>query len=168
MDYDSKARVGFSRENARRLLQSHNITSPPVNVEALAHAHGYTVERRDWPKSVSGIGFKTDRLIGINSNHAVVRQRFTIAHELGHFLLGHRDEEPLTSVATIDDEPREIPYAKIAEEEANIFAGELLVPLPFLKKSHAKCKDPDRLADEYHVSRDVMFIQLKNHRLLFK
>lgn len=151
---------------ARRVLQRYNIVAPPVDVEAILLNEGYTVTRFPWEESVSGIALKAHRLVGVNSKHHPVRQRFSLAHEYGHLVLGHREDEPLESFSTLDDEPREVSYTVIEEKEANTFAGELLVPLLFLKKSRSKCKDPDQLAAIYQVSREVMFIQLDNHRLL--
>jgi hypothetical protein len=51
------------------------------------------------------------------------RLRFTIAHELGHFLLGHRI--PSESVLDAGDAA---PFSVHQEREANVFASEFLMP----------------------------------------
>ena len=61
--------------------------------------------------------------IALNSNSAFSpdRQRFTLAHELGHAIL-HRHE---------------FPEMKVAEDEANTFASEFLLPSEEIKKELA-------------------------------
>lgn len=49
------------------------------------------------------------------------RLRFTVAHELGHFLLGHRIPDHL-------DAAMQAPFAKHQEREADVFATEFLMP----------------------------------------
>ena len=76
---------------------------------------------------VSGMLFPTERLIVVNGGEPETRRRFTIAHELGHWvcqcLEGHT--APLYCRAE-DVEGR--PEAKALEREANVFAAELLMP----------------------------------------
>lgn len=61
-------------------------------VLTLAEDHlGLDVVVAPLPQGWSGFYLPRPRrgLIAVNSTHAVVRQRFTIAHELGHHVLGH-------------------------------------------------------------------------------
>lgn len=71
-------------------------------------------------------------IIGVNSLHSANRQRFTIAHELGHLVL-HGDELHIDEgfpfafrdeISSLAVDPAEI--------EANQFAAELLVPEAWL------------------------------------
>lgn len=168
MEGNLKARVAYARQMARKVLDRYDLTGPPVDIEAILKAEGYVIERRLWPNSVSGVSLKEQRLIGVNGNHSRVRQRFTLGHEYGHLILRHQTDDIPVSLSSIDQEPQEIRYSNVEEREADIFSGELLVPLNFIKRSWAKCKDIEALAREYEVSRDVMVIQLKDHHLLFK
>ncbi len=52
------------------------------------------------------------------------------------------------------------------ETEANLFAGELLMPTKFLKVDSKKTKDIPTLARMYLVSTHAMSIQLMKARLL--
>ena len=61
------------------------------------------------------------RIIYYNENMPLSSIRFTLAHEIGHAVLGHRDE----------DDPA-------AEKEANCFARNLLCPLPTVKALNVK------------------------------
>lgn len=66
------------------------------------------------------IGDKT-RII-VNDDHTMQRRRFTIAHELGHFLLGHLG----TDVSQLNRRRYDIKPGK--ESEADAFAARLLAP----------------------------------------
>lgn len=67
-------------------------------------------------------------LLWVNGDQALVRQRFTLAHELGHLRLGHRGELPVDLVETLANtrDPREV--------QANAFAAELLAPRAGVKE----------------------------------
>ncbi len=92
--------------------------------------------------------------LGFNENHPWVRNRFTIAHEIGHLLLGY-------SCNDYDD-----PKSKINESEADLFAGELLVPKKFLKEDYNKNSNLDFLSKKYNVSKEVLTIKLLNSRIM--
>lgn len=87
------------------------------------------------------------------------RKRFTVAHELGHIILEHitfgGDSSQLSS--------------KSQEQEANQFAGSLLIPLKDLK---AFMKNGDKTLDDitkrYWVSRDAASVAVRSNRLLNK
>jgi len=62
-------------------------------------------------------------IISVHAGDWSTRQRFTLAHELGHVCCGHDGHLPKDTVATLGawaGDPREV--------EANAFAGELLMP----------------------------------------
>lgn len=84
---DACARVGFCRNSARKLLKKHGVVGSRIPVEELVAAEGFRVLARDWPPTTSGILLRKERVIGINSNHSLVRRRFTLAHEIGHHCL---------------------------------------------------------------------------------
>ncbi|NQU83091.1 MAG: ImmA/IrrE family metallo-endopeptidase [Parcubacteria group bacterium] len=94
-----------------------------------------------------------------NKNVSVVRQRFTVAHEIGHIALEH------TSFLGDCNQ-----YSnKSQEKEADAFAGELLVPSSDLKDfvNQKMCSIQD-IVDRYWISRDVAFVAIQNNRLLNK
>jgi Zn-dependent peptidase ImmA (M78 family) len=145
------------RDHVRQILSKLNIQSPPVPIERVAELFSLkVVHYSKFPDSISGAIIQQDDLnaIGINSNHATVRQRFSMAHELGHYLLGH------DSTKIIDD-TFDIPTDK--EQQANKFAAELLIPFDFLKndiESHSHEYDIPALAKRYEVSEQAMSIRL--------
>src|ERR1700726_7718 len=84
---------------ASDLLPSQAIKAPAVPVEKIARRHA-RLTYEDLPAEISGMlvplpSESSERrcAIIVNSEQAPVRQRFTIAHELGHLLL-HRYSHP--------------------------------------------------------------------------
>jgi Zn-dependent peptidase ImmA (M78 family) len=145
------ARVAFCRKAAEQLLKRNGITQPPVPAERLAERLRIQVIVTDLPAGVDAL-LRIDgdsRMIELASGQARVRHRFSIAHELGHFSLGHRHGE-----------------SDVAEQEANTFAGALLVPRAWLKRDIERFATVDELARRFDVSREVLFIALKDARLL--
>jgi Zn-dependent peptidase ImmA (M78 family) len=94
------------------------------------------------------------------------RQRFTIAHELGHFLIPrHMPNRPDRFLCTKQDlmqfSAKDGDRRQIMEMEANRFAALLLVPPPLLRRELKQCSDPDighvpRLARVFNVSKEVI------------
>ncbi|HUZ54062.1 MAG TPA: ImmA/IrrE family metallo-endopeptidase [Streptosporangiaceae bacterium] len=117
---------------AEQLLVDHGITGPPVDPEALARADGIVVVRRRFKDGdVSGILFRDSdhHVIGVNSAHPAVRQRFTIAHELGHRALHPGRELILDVPVRVNLRDKTSSMASDLEEiEANAFAAALLMP----------------------------------------
>src|ERR1700683_3832334 len=118
-------------QQAARLLEENDIRRAPVPVDAIARAVGLDVRYSPGRPDVSGALIRNGKsaVIAVNSAQHENRQRFTIAHEIGHFLLHkgtnlHFDEDfsvkfrdALSSKAEDD-----------LEIEANQFAASLLMP----------------------------------------
>lgn len=149
---------------AKEVLEKYWDKSIPIEPIELARAAGVVVEAV--PNLSTSGEFKRcsirGPLIQYKSTESNVRQRFTIAHELGHFVLGHggayRDSPNEFSLANHD--PLEI--------AANRFAAELLMPeevlnLLILKKG---IKDIAKLSNMLQVSQIAMQYRLKNLGLI--
>jgi Zn-dependent peptidase ImmA (M78 family) len=98
----------------------------PVPVEMIAEdLLGLEVERTEL--DVSGVLVPAERRILVNAGEPETRQRFTIAHELGHWVCQclEGQTEPIYCRA---EEIGVDPEAKKLEREANVFAAELLMP----------------------------------------
>jgi Zn-dependent peptidase ImmA (M78 family) len=106
-------------------------------------------------------------LIAANSSTSSrLRQRFTVAHELGHHELHREDGAPLL-IADKDIFGRREPV----EEEANSFAGHLLMPDPAIARTLGEWQvataDPPvvaRLMQRYGLSYDAVCYRLRNAR----
>jgi len=165
------------RTLTKRLLQEHQVDAPPVDVAKLAEQMGIAVHFEPADDELSGFLLRdVDRfkaLIGVNKNHPPSRQRFTIAHELGHLLL--HEGEPLHVDRGMKVNLRDGTSSQgtiIEEKEANLFAAELLMPAHFIRKDlQEKLSleievDIEYLAEKYKVSTQAMTFRLVYLRYL--
>ena len=124
----------------------------PVPVEAIAEdLLGLHVEETELGE-VSGLLYPSEMRILLNASDSPARRRFTLAHELGHWVCQcvGRDAEPVycrVTDVTLD------PTTKAREREANIFAAELLMPEPAVRSALAS---GGRLAPRFGVSAEAM------------
>ncbi|MFD2258949.1 ImmA/IrrE family metallo-endopeptidase [Chelativorans composti] len=115
-----------------RKFKSH----APVDVEGLANALGVKVSYANLRPETSGmierIGDDRFRIV-VNANHPRTRQRFTIAHELGHYMLhrhliGEGIEDNRAYRSSCDGVYRNREIGPSQETEANKFAVSVLMP----------------------------------------
>ena len=117
-------------EVARQLLERFG-EHLPIDVEAIVKALGIAIRAQELEDSVSGILVRKDgrTTIGVNENHHPNRQRFTLAHELGHFLLHSNISSVFIDASIIFfRDGASSDGSKAQEIEANAFAAELLMP----------------------------------------
>jgi Zn-dependent peptidase ImmA (M78 family)/DNA-binding XRE family transcriptional regulator len=164
----TELRVGASAPShaANELLEKASVDVPPVDVEALAARCGVLVLRRMFPDSLSGLvfAFSNAAVIGVNGRHHPNRQRFSIAHELGHYLLGHhRRSSGYEQRFHIDTAEGTAPgFDWDAEQPANEFAAEVLMPRRLLAAAFEKTPKPALLAARFEVSELAMGYRLVN------
>ena len=167
----------FILKTVESILEENNVFEPPVDVEKIAASRGLLVERKD-VESISGFLVKSygNAIIGVNSSNAPVRQRFTIAHELGHYLLHPSSAEDLHIDSNFEIKFRDDLSSQgtdAEEQEANFFAAELLMPRKFLYsdianwekfelEDHKFQESVDVLARKYGVSSQAMVFRLAN------
>jgi Zn-dependent peptidase ImmA (M78 family) len=97
-----------------------------VPVEAIAEdLLGLYVEEVDLD-GVSGLLYPAERLIQVNANDAPTRRRFTLAHEVGHWVCQVQQGRGAPVMCRAADVAPDAERA--LEREANIFAAELLMP----------------------------------------
>jgi len=105
---------------------------PPVDVELVARALGVEIRYQSLDEGTSGFmlrPFQGKPIIGVNSDHHPNRQKFTIAHEIGHFVLHGDAPTVLVDEGIVhfrDDKSSTATDPR--EREANAFAAELLMP----------------------------------------
>src|ERR1700722_19420307 len=119
----------------RALLRDCLITAPPVDLGIICDRAHISLERSFLPDTVSGFLYNQDgrTIIGVNPRHSTRRQRFTIAHELAHFFLGHQGDGVHVdkNLALFRDSDQ---VSDVKESAANLCAAELLMPKQFLIK----------------------------------
>lgn len=162
-DEDSKPRISLAQDLAKKLLKEAEITSSPVVLnQVFRHLKGkYNLKIIPFKlgKKTSGIQATKGKeiVIGYNASQHPNRQRFTIAHEIGHLLLGH----------THQGSDYESDSKEFKEIEANHFASELLMPENILKDDYLfKGIDPKILASNYQVSEQAMWLRLLDCKLI--
>ena len=157
-------RTRFCQSRAAEILQGAGITTPPVDVAAIAESLFLTVVQADIAEH-RGRSLLDRSEIVVNANESSAGQRFSIGHEIGHSVL-----HPHGFVFSAHEDPESALYAEDSdqelEREADYFSSVLLVPPRWLRKDVDAGLAPPALADRYQVSRDVIFIALRQHRLL--
>lgn len=125
-------RVLQAKEAAQRLLQASGVTAAPVPIDRIARSLGVRVEYAPLEAELSGLAYVKDgvAIIGINSLHAPNRQRFTLAHELGHVQLHRPELERAVHVdrGSLRRDALAAEGVDPLEIQANAFAAELLMP----------------------------------------
>jgi Zn-dependent peptidase ImmA (M78 family) len=127
----------------------------PVPVDRIAAGLGVPIVEESLERNVSGLLLRKPgrgAAIGVNGAHAYVRQRFTIAHELGHLLLHPGRELILDHVrVNLRDDVSSLGTDK-EEREANAFAAELLMPAAELKAEIQHLAERGQTPDSRFVS----------------
>lgn len=93
-----------------------------------------------------------------NKDEVSHRSRFTVAHELGHVLLGHVNEENSKLRDTTFNSTTSDPD----ERAANAFAAELIMPSARVKELYRAARNIQQLAEAFGVSTQAMTFRLKN------
>lgn len=138
-------------------------SAPPIPALEIAESNGVNVVFADFGSAsddVAGFCDFASAKLYVNADDIVERQTFTIAHELGHWILhkkyfdAHPDEyESFPRFQTVSE-------SDAFEKEANFFAANLLVPMRLLKPvANASVTS---LAKAFGVSRTMMEYRLKN------
>lgn len=146
----------------------------PVDVIKISESEGLQAFAQELDPDVSGILIKrgSHSFCFFNSQDHRKRQRFTVAHELGHFLLEHHDRHgdeihvDKGNFMMFRDQKSKTGLSEI-EREANAFAAALLMPTSLLEKEIGKLGVPalsdidvSRLAETFDVSDQAMTIRL--------
>ena len=102
---------------------------------------------------VSGLLYPTQRRIVLNEAESPARKRFTLAHELGHWICQCLDGREAEVFCRAEDVTLD-PATRALEREANVFAAELLMPEPAVREAWAG--DVDACAATFGVSAEAM------------
>jgi len=156
---------------ARALLDRYwSGKSLPVDPVEIARALGVEVLRAELPGNVSGVLLKQvghEPRIVVHAGDHENRRRFSVAHELGHFVQ--------RSSAVVEDKdqyeyvdlrsPASSDGTNSDEVFANKFAAELLMPEHLVRPFSEKIRAAGALSSVFGVSIDAMSFRLRNLRL---
>jgi Zn-dependent peptidase ImmA (M78 family) len=152
------------------ILTTCQITEPPVDVKKITDCLGIGLEYVKFDdEQISGLLVNKDGKvrIGVNQTQPSNRQRFTVAHEIGHFIL-HVNKPIFIDEVQQKFRDKESSKGTYSEEiEANAFAAELLMPESFIRADMATLKRWDKeslqqLAEKYEVSLEAFIYRLSN------
>ena len=163
-----------ARQQGEALAEAMNFKKAPVDVEKVAERLRLKLVYMNLGDDVSGllISKGDSSVIAVQETNHPNRQRFTIAHEIGHFFLRHQFDPgehvhvdrghlitPRNSRSSTGADPKEI--------EANQFAACLLMPSSLLSRRIKEFKAESlrdyhvsKLAEEFEVSEQAMTIRL--------
>lgn len=166
-------------EKAEETLRSTDAYRVPVAIDMVAKRLNLTMQAATLAEDVSGLLFvQGDRgAIGYNSAHAHVRQRFTISHEIAHYLLHAKRTEKeqlfIDRHVTFRRDEKSTTGEDREEVEANQLGAALLMPKGLLEQEIQKhdlnLDDGDAidlLAKQFHVSTSAMSNRLTNLGIL--
>lgn len=176
----------FSRVKPDELLSTLDLWEVPIDLDAICKKLNISVKRSAvWDKDYSGqisVDENKNIKIWINSFDSKNRQRFTLAHEIGHLVNDlipalddiDSDKEFIDTELTLNRDGRQDPR----EYKANDYAARLLMPKSLIishgKKTISKLKNilnKDKvpfdkflstMAVVFEVSEQAMEIRLKN------
>lgn len=166
-------------ERAQEFCAENHIDEYPVKIIGLCNKYGIEVYGAELPDDMSGFiliqdeplkNYPTGRLIVHNKKDSLKRQRFTIAHELAHYIL-HRDKNDKIYAH------RDVGQTGGIEAEANYFAAQILMPAELVFKALKKLEKELRyvpysmkaryIADEFAVSEEAAHIRLEQLGVFF-
>lgn len=142
------------RKHVSQLLDGAATYHPPIDVESIARQLQIEVHFEELDDEVSGLllisgGRST---IAVNRDHHKNRQRFTIAHEIGHFILHRSDDDDLFVDKKVYHRNAAASQGMYRQEiEANRFAAEILMPKQLVESVISDKGGDIDLSDDFAV-----------------
>ena len=156
----------------KNIVQDH--IGPPVNIEGIIRALGLELDKKAvLDTEISGQIERVDDTykISANKDDNYFRQRFTMAHELGHYIYhvnllgdGVDDDRRYRSIADGKFYNTQIKQAE--ETEANRFAASILMPASLIRAEWEKCRDVSQMVKKFLVSEQAMRIRLSGLNII--
>lgn len=167
-----RPRYARIRREVLNILQRAEVLAPPVPVEKIAKMLGARVVSTDFNNEISGLLVRrgSDIVIGVAKEQSKTRQRFTVAHEIGHLVLHEGEEVHVDREFRVKLRSQASSTAVDVDEiEANAFAASLLMPESLLREDVRKLSvdfddatQVEALAERYRVSAQAMTFRLLN------
>lgn len=126
-------------EESKKILTTFGVDAPPVPLTDIVNAYGLNIVYADFSKlkqgnEIAGFIDFDKKKIYVNKDDSPNRRRFTIAHELGHYLMHKTYIKNESKYKVLLRRPLDDKNYAPEEKEANCFAAYLLVPDELLKK----------------------------------
>jgi Zn-dependent peptidase ImmA (M78 family) len=160
---------------AEGLLANAGVKSAPIRLDRVAKHLGVRIQNADLGEDCSGVLVRNGNraVIGVNEDHHSNRQRFSIAHEIAHFVL-HSGDTYIDKGYRVQFRDLESGSGTKREEmEANAFAAALLMPAAWLRDAFLRQPfdlteddDLEMLAEKFEVSTQAMTYRLMKLRMI--
>lgn len=151
-----EANVSFALEDVLRLGERQGVTLFPLDIKSLIRMFNISLEFMILDNEISGYLEKGGDgwLIVINRLHHPRRQRFTMAHELGHYILHRKQQNKF-----VDEKLFRGVSQNSMETEANRFAAEILMPEPSFREKAGSGMGPEALSEAFEVSSQAVKVR---------
>lgn len=153
-----------------------NLDKPEIDVEKIAVKLGCKIERKFLISKAGTHDYET-KIITVNALDPLYRQRFTIAHEIGHKVYDHSGvrnritKDQINSITHNEESYLDI----LIEKQANSFASKLLMPEKLLREVKTKLEQNKeirnyrqqviKLAEKFNVSYVAMEYRLRRLKI---
>lgn len=120
-------------ELAQKIIGALEFKQYPIPIVEILNKLNFSVFSSDMPDGVSGFliispdlkeDFGSDKIIAVDKNDKIGRQRFTLAHEFGHYLFDYNENRDHRFISTYKIDDAESDDEKIPSR----FAAEFLMP----------------------------------------
>lgn len=152
-----------------KLLWKFGISSPEeIDLDAIAFDRGLTIRRRPLEGADARlVAFENRGVITVNSLQSPKRQRFSIGHELSHWLYDRPSNGDGMLACSKDDVSPRNQAAKGKEADANRFSADLLLPpylvIPRIQSRETNVNLATEIAGEFNVSLPAAAIRIVRH-----
>lgn len=178
------SRLSQIEDLAKSALRKANEYKVGPDLDKLVENFGLKVVGHEFGDDISGLLIfnEGEAIIAYNNSHSDVRKRFTIAHELGHFLLNHHGNGIMVDTGAkktlhhyLFRDANSSTGEQLQEREANAFAAALLMPKELLEEKLGEYsfdlgEETDdfikKIATEFRVSKHAMTLRLINIGIL--
>lgn len=147
--------------NIMELAKGLGLGTIPFEVDEFIRHLGVRIRREAMNDDVSGYLRYIDGtwVIGVNNLHHPRRQRFTLAHELAHYVLHKKSSGEFVDKVLFRSLSTDSPY----EREANEFAANILMPEgEFRQFAQSVSKKIEDIAEHFDVSALAVRLRAKN------
>jgi Zn-dependent peptidase ImmA (M78 family) len=136
----------------------------PIDLNVILENYALTLKKGMFAKDdISGAFDRNSSTIYISNKESPERQAFTVAHEIGHYML-HAEID--TELFYRNTWQLNNPGLEAQEQMANWFAASLLMPEEAIKRLWKTTKNVEDLSSIFGVSKSAMYYRLRNLHLL--
>lgn len=152
-----------SLSKPERLLWNHGVRhADHIDLDAIANAHGATVRYRCLDGCAARLVTSDDQaIISVHDDDNPGRKRFSLGHELAHWICDAKRASFKCSIADIGPQNEE---AKNVEANANVFSSQLLLPdylvTPWIQGRKVTLDVAKTLGDDFRASLTASAIKL--------